>query len=158
VKTVKQNWRSVMPASAYPPIKKEGKVSIEFVIEKAGKVNRMKLDTESGDVALDRAAWGSVTLSSPFPPLPTEFLGHTLGSRFNFYYNLRPTYIIISPCADVRVLAGSTQQFSASRTGITETSVTWSVSGTGCSKSACGTISDSGLYTAPVNTPNTTVL
>jgi TonB C terminal len=152
-KIVRQNWYDLMPPSVYPPILKQGKLSIEFVIQKDGKVSGMKVHTASGDVTLDRAAWGSIIASTPFPPLPTEFPGHTLGSRFYFYYNLAPTDISITPCADVRVPAGSTRQFSASGKGITDTSVTWSVSGSGCSKSACGTISDTGLYTAPVNIP-----
>jgi hypothetical protein len=94
--------------------------------------------------------------STPFAALPTEFPGQRLGLRFYFFYNLSPDIspISISPCADVRVPAGSTLQFSASGKGITDTSVTWGVSGPGCSKSACGTISDTGLYTAPVNVPN----
>jgi TonB family protein len=152
-KIVRQNWYDLMPLSVYPPILKQGRLSIEFVIQKDGQVSGMKVHTSSGDVALDRAAWRSITTSTPFPPLPTEFPGHTLGLRFHFYYNFQPTYISISPCADVRVPAGSTRQFSASGKGITDTSVTWTVSGSGCSKSACGTISDTGLYTAPVNIP-----
>ncbi len=59
--------------------------------------------------------------------------------------------ISISPHADVRVPAGSTLQLSASGEGISDTSVTWSVSGPGCSKSGCGTISDAGFCTAPVD-------
>jgi outer membrane biosynthesis protein TonB len=41
----------------------------------------------SGDVALDRGAWGGITSSSPFPPLPGEFGGQYLGLRFTFFYN-----------------------------------------------------------------------
>jgi TonB family protein len=168
VQIVKQNWYNAMPPSVYPPIFKQGKVSIEFVILKDGKVTGMAIRTSSGDIALDRAAWASITASdpsppllnmtasTPFPPLPKEFPGKLLGLRVYYYYNLGPTEsgISISPCGDVQVPAGSTLQFSASVKGLTDTSVTWSVSGPGCSKSACGTISDSGLYTAPVDMPS----
>jgi hypothetical protein len=41
-------------------------------------------------VALDRAAWGSITASTPFPPLPKEFPGQILGLRFYYFYNLQP--------------------------------------------------------------------
>lgn len=153
VRTVRKNWYSLMPPAVYPPTLKQGKVSIEFLVLQNGEVNGMKVHTSSGDVSFDRAAWGSITASSPFPPLPTEFRGKFLGLRFYFFYNLEVLKIAISPCADVRVAAGSTQQFSASRKGVAETSVTWNVSGSGCSKSACGTISDAGLYTAPLNIP-----
>jgi TonB family protein len=153
VKTVRQNWYNILPPSVYPPSLKQGKVSIEFVIQKDGKTAGIVMYTASGDVVLDRTAWGSITASSPFPPLPKEFPGQILRLRFYFYYNLEPSHISISPCVDVRVPAGSTLQFSASGEGITDSSITWIVSGSGCSKSACGNISDTGLYTAPANIP-----
>jgi TonB family protein len=153
VKTVRTNWYSLVPPAAYPPVEKPGKVSIDFQVLPNGKVVGMRTHTSSGDVSFDRAAWGSITASSPFRPLPGEFRGTFLGLRFYYIYNLEVLKIAISPCIDVRVAAGSTQQFSASRKGVAETSVTWNVSGLGCSKSDCGTISGSGLYTAPVNIP-----
>jgi hypothetical protein len=115
----------------------------------------MVVHTSSGDVALDRAAWMSIKAST-FPPLPKEFPGQILGLRFYYFYNLNPNGISISitPCGDVQVPAGSTLKFVASGKDITDASVTWSVSGPGCSKSACGTISDAGLYTAPLDIPD----
>ncbi len=47
----------------------------------------MQIVGTSGDVALDRAAYGGITASKPFPPLPTEFGGQYLALRFHFYYN-----------------------------------------------------------------------
>ena len=84
---VKQNWYALIPESAMPPIMKKGKLAIEFVILKNGSVAAMQLDASSGDTALDRAAWGGITHSNPFPPLPKEFTGPNLGLRFYFYYN-----------------------------------------------------------------------
>lgn len=84
---VKQNWYAVIPESAMPPILKKGKVSIEFVILKNGQIAGLRYVTGSGDVALDRAAYGGITSSNPFPPLPREFAGQYLGLRFTFYYN-----------------------------------------------------------------------
>lgn len=163
VKTVKQNWYGLMPPSVYPPTLKQGMLSIEFVILKDGRVSGMTLQKRPGidgvdigmskaDVELDRAAWASITASNPFAALPKQFPGQTLGLRFHFYYN--PQSITISPSVDVRVTVGSTQQFSASGKGTGEGSVAWNVSGPGCSKSPCGTISDNGLYTAPLDIPN----
>jgi len=90
VQVVKANWYNLMPPSVYPPILKQGKLSIEFVIMKDGKVSNMTLHTSSGDVPLDRAAWASITASTPFPPLPKEFPGQILELRFYYFYNLRP--------------------------------------------------------------------
>ena len=66
---------------------KKGKVSIEFAIMKDGSVAGMRLVSPSGDVSFDRAAWGGITGSNPFPPLPSEFRGKYLALRFHFYYN-----------------------------------------------------------------------
>jgi len=84
---VRTNWYSVIPDVARPPLMKKGKVSIQFAILKDGSVAGMRLDGPSGDVSLDRAAWGGITLSNPFPPLPSEFSGQYLALIFHFYYN-----------------------------------------------------------------------
>ncbi|MGA9209426.1 MAG: energy transducer TonB, partial [Terriglobales bacterium] len=81
------NWYNVIPEAAYPPLRKKGRVAIEFAILKDGSVAGMKLESPSGDVSLDRAAWGGITASNPFPPLPNEFSGQYLLLRFHFYYN-----------------------------------------------------------------------
>jgi hypothetical protein len=41
----------------------------------------------SGDVALDRAAYGGITAVNPFQPLPSNFRGQYLALRFRFLYN-----------------------------------------------------------------------
>ena len=87
VENVRQNWYTVIPESAKW---KKGKVSIEFAITKDGTVAGMRLAGTSNDTALDRAAWGGITASNPFPPLPTEFKGQYLALRFSFYYNPGP--------------------------------------------------------------------
>jgi TonB family protein len=84
---VRMNWYNLIPESARAPLMKKGKVTIEFAILKDGTVAGMRLVSTSGDVALDRGAWGGITASNPFPPLPTEFGGQYLGLRFAFYYN-----------------------------------------------------------------------
>jgi len=84
---VKINWYNLIPESAKAPILKKGNVGIEFAILKDGSVAGMKLVYSSGDVALDRGAWGGITASNPFPPLPSEFGGQYLALRFKFLYN-----------------------------------------------------------------------
>jgi TonB family protein len=84
---VKQNWYNLIPEVARAPLMKKGRVSIEFAILKDGRVAGMQLAGSSGDVALDRAAWGGITASNPFPPLPSQFGGQYLALRFHFYYN-----------------------------------------------------------------------
>ena len=62
--------------------------------------------------------------------------------------------VAVTPTA-ASAITGTTQQFVASVTGTSNTAVTWTVSGTGCSGATCGTISSSGLYTAPATAPAT---
>ena len=84
LQNVRENWYHLIPESAEM---KKGKLAIEFAITKDGQVADMRLVASSGDVALDRPAWGAITASNPFPPLPAEFNGPYLALRFRFYYN-----------------------------------------------------------------------
>jgi outer membrane biosynthesis protein TonB len=84
---VKQNWYLLIPEVARPPIMKKGKVAIEFAILKNGSIAGMQRNATSGDISLDRAAWGGITNSNPFPPLPSQFGGQYLALRFYFFYN-----------------------------------------------------------------------
>jgi len=81
---VKEHWYELIPESAEM---KKGKLALEFSIMPDGHVQGLTLRMSSGDVALDRPAWGSITGSDPFPPLPPEFKGPSLDLRFRYYYN-----------------------------------------------------------------------
>jgi TonB family protein len=87
VDAVRRNWYTLIPEAARAPLLKRGKVAIEFAIMPDGRVQGMKLTGESGDVSLDRAAWGGITASNPFAPLPSEYHAPYLALRFRFYYN-----------------------------------------------------------------------
>jgi TonB family protein len=87
LQVVRMNWYNLIPEEARPPLLKRGKVAIEFAITKDGKVAGMRIVGPSGDTPLDRAAWGGITASSPFAPLPSAFHGPYLALRFRFYYN-----------------------------------------------------------------------
>jgi TonB family protein len=84
---IQLHWEPLIPEVARAPLSKQGMVRIEFVISKDGKVEGMRLDGPSGDVSLDRAAWGAIVGSNPFPPLPKEFSGPVFALRVSFYYN-----------------------------------------------------------------------
>ncbi len=89
VQAVRRNWYAIIPEEARAPLLKKGKVGIDFVIKSDGTVAGIHFSAggNSGDVALDRAAWGGITASTPFAPLPSEFHGPYLALRFRFYYN-----------------------------------------------------------------------
>lgn len=85
--TVQEHWYQIMPESAMPPEMKKGRVVVEFAILKDGRVAGLRVISGSGDVALDRAAYGGITYSNPLPALPTNFKGDYLLLRASFYYN-----------------------------------------------------------------------
>lgn len=84
---IKTNWYNLIPEVARPPLMKKGKLIIQFAILKDGRVAGMVLQFPSGDVYLDRAAWGGITASDPFDRLPPEFGGNYLALRIKFIYN-----------------------------------------------------------------------
>ncbi len=60
--------------------------------------------------------------------------------------------ITISP-PNAQVAVSQQQQFTANVSGTGSHTVIWSLSGAGCAGLSCGTISFTGLYTAPANAP-----
>jgi hypothetical protein len=152
---VRENWHRLIPDSVKS---KRGKLAIEFAITRDGKVADMRLVATSGDIALDRPAWGSITASNPFPPLPSEFTGPFLALRFPFCYNpdtkaKSGIAVSISAPADLHVPIGGSEVVTATVTGTKENAVEWRVSGEGCSDSECGKMADD-LYVAPSVLPN----
>jgi TonB family protein len=88
---VKKKWYKLIPSSAQWPVVKKGKVSVEFQILPDGHIQGLRYTTQSGDLSLDRAAYGGIATSNPFPPLPSNFTGKFLALRFNFFYNPDPS-------------------------------------------------------------------
>lgn len=85
--TVQDHWYQIMPQSAMPPEMKKGVVVVEFAILKDGRVAGLRVVRGSGDIALDRAAYGGITYSNPLPALPGNYGGDYLLLRASFYYN-----------------------------------------------------------------------
>jgi TonB family protein len=174
---IKAKWYTLVPPSAKLPIMKKGKVSVAFVIMKDGQITDTRLIEKSGDTALDSAAYGGITASSPLPSMPSEFGCKYLALRIHFYYNqtpdapqeprkdnlvpcvtstirtVRPVAITVSPSI-TEVVTGGKQQFSATINSEWNAKVNWTVSGTGCSGSTCGSVSPEGLYAAPSRIPS----
>jgi hypothetical protein len=83
-----RTWDPLIPDEVNPPIFKRGVVVVRFRILPNGRLmdGGMVLEGRSGDVALDRAAWGALT-GSNYPPLPRDFHGPYLELRAYFLYN-----------------------------------------------------------------------
>ena len=153
--TIRQNWLRLIPASAQT---QKGKLAIEFAITKEGNVADMRIVATSGDVALDRPAWGSIANSSPFLPLPSEFGGPYLALRLLFYYNpdkrdLTRIKVSISAPGNLQIPVGGSEVFTANVEGTKETAVEWIITGSGCSGASCGKMTGD-LYVAPSVLPD----
>jgi TonB family protein len=81
------NWGNLMPESVRPPLMKRGRVVIRLAILPDGKVTGLQIISSSGDVALDRAAFGALAASSPFDPLPKEYHSPYFEILVAFSYN-----------------------------------------------------------------------
>jgi|SRR5271165_371750 len=84
---IRKNWYSLIPLEARPPQLKSGDITIQFAIWKDGQIRGMRIVQPSGSEPLDRAAWGGITASNPFDPLPEQFTGPYLALRLHFFYN-----------------------------------------------------------------------
>jgi len=86
-----RTWDPLIPDEVNPPIRKSGQLMIRFRVLPNGRLmeGSMVLEGSSGDVALDRAAWGALT-GSNYPPLPRDFHGPYLELRAWFLYNMEP--------------------------------------------------------------------
>ena len=82
-------WDPLIPDEVNSPINKSGMVAIRFKVLPNGRLmdGSLILEGRSGDVALDRAAWGALT-GSNYPPLPRDFHGPYLELRAYFLYNM----------------------------------------------------------------------
>lgn len=84
---LRRNWIPLIPEEAAPPISKRGITRIRFSILPGGEIGAMTLEGGSGDIAIDKAAWGAIISEGQFPPLPKEYHGPQLELRFWFFLN-----------------------------------------------------------------------
>jgi TonB family protein len=84
---IQRNWDPLIPEEVAAPLMKKGVVGIRFIILRDGQIGDIKLETTSGDVALDKAAWYAITSEGQFPQLPKEYHGQQLELRVGFFYN-----------------------------------------------------------------------
>jgi TonB family protein len=85
LQTVKRNWQSVMPEAVR--LGRRGKVSIVFSIGRDGQVIKLVINDSSGIDSFDKAAVAGISMSNPFPPLPSAFKADHIAVQFNFAYN-----------------------------------------------------------------------
>jgi TonB family protein len=82
IERIKGNW--FIPSNLR---NNQGRSTLVFYIEKDGQVTGIRVVSSSGSKSLDDAAYQSVWVSKPFPPLPKGFPGEHVGAKFVFSYN-----------------------------------------------------------------------
>jgi TonB family protein len=87
VNRVRINWYSLIPEVAR--LGRRGRVVIVFTITEDGSVRNIRMAANSGTDPLDRAAYGAIAASNPFPQLPPNFDGNHIDLQFTFLYNIR---------------------------------------------------------------------
>jgi len=85
--TVRRNWLAVIPESARIEGRR-GRVQIQFIVDRSGRVPKLVIASPSGSESLDRAAVTGISASHPFPPLPAGFKGDQVKLQFAFTYNM----------------------------------------------------------------------
>ena len=83
---VRRNWTAVLPESAR--FGQQGRVVVQFAVNRAGSVPKLVIATPSGTGALDRAAVAGISASVPLPPLPAEYTGSEIRLQLVFSYNM----------------------------------------------------------------------
>jgi outer membrane biosynthesis protein TonB len=84
---VLRNWEPLLPEETEAPILKQGETYLRVKINPDGSIGDMHLDGPSGDVAIDKSCWGSITSEGQFPPLPRQFHGPYLELRLHYMVN-----------------------------------------------------------------------
>jgi TonB family protein len=139
-------WSKLTEDKMHPPSIKQGQVTIQFVLNKDGRVGATEIASPSGDDLLDHGARDCVSPLKTDASLPAEFKGKDLTVRMQLLYSVGG--MSLTP-GHAQIAAGAREQFYVEMAGIVSKTADWSVTGAGCTGAACGTISADGLYTAP---------
>jgi hypothetical protein len=84
---VRKLWVSSLPKKVGQGSDSQTETVIRFAISQGGTISRMELVEGSHQIAVDRAAWGSITGVGQLPSLPADFTGHSLILRIHFRVN-----------------------------------------------------------------------
>jgi TonB family protein len=86
VANIHSSWFRMIPEAARAG--KKGKTIIRFYVRRNGTVENLRIETSSGDDAMDEAARKAITDAAPYETLPPAYKGLLIELRFIFLYNL----------------------------------------------------------------------
>jgi TonB family protein len=87
--TTYKAWLPLVPEEARPPQSKARSVRIHLMLAADGRPRGLLLQKPSGDIVLDRAAWGAIT-NAQYAPFPQEFDLPVIQMAYTFNYNQGP--------------------------------------------------------------------
>ena len=93
------------------------------------------------------------TASAQFAVVVSNSVGSVTSNTATLTITTTPIAVTVNP-GSLTLAVGGTQSFSGNVSGTSNGAITWTVSGSGCTGAACGTISASGLYVAPMIVPS----
>ena len=82
-------WLPLLPEETEAPLLKAGQTNIIITILPDGTIGDMKLESSTRDMAIDKAAWGSIVSQGKLQPLPSQFHGPNLILRLMYSINER---------------------------------------------------------------------
>jgi hypothetical protein len=87
---VMRNWAPLLPEETEAPLFKKGHTYLIVKIMKDGSIGDLRLENSSRDVAIDHAAWNSITSEGKFEGLPRAFSGPFIILRLTYTVNEDP--------------------------------------------------------------------
>jgi TonB family protein len=125
---------------------KQAQLPVEISIGGDGRVHPPSVAMSSGDELLDRDVCGCISPANMGKPLPSEIKDKDLVVHMQVLHNT--SGISLNP-SHPEVTTGSSEQFYIDVAGSLSEEAHWRLTGVGCDGNSCGTISPTGLYTAP---------
>jgi hypothetical protein len=84
---IRKLWVSSLPEVVAQGSNSQTETVIRFTISQDGMISKMELVEAAHQIAVDRAAWGSITGVGQLPSLPADFNGSNLTLRIHFRVN-----------------------------------------------------------------------
>jgi len=77
-------WYKMIPRSARL---RQGSLTVEFSVQRYGRITQRKVSSSSGDADLEKAALKAIAKAVPFPSLPESLKSDHINMRLSFQYN-----------------------------------------------------------------------
>lgn len=80
--SVRRAWLTILPRNGH-----RGYVSVQFAIQRDGRIGKVAYAQQTGDPTLDNTAVMAISQAGPFGPLPVQYTAGEIHVQMNFAYN-----------------------------------------------------------------------